>query len=106
MEHSFNTEFAKLYGINCALIAKTIYFWCKTNEQNNINFHDGRYWTYNSLVEWKKNYDYLTLNQIRFAINNLVKEGIILKGNYNKKKYDRTMWYMLKMYEMTKNGEI
>ena len=38
---------------------------------------------------------YLSVYQIRRALNHLVDEGMLQLGRYNKKGYDRTYWYTL-----------
>ena len=48
MEHSFDIEVAKKYGITEAVLLKNFYFWIEKNRTNNLNYFDGKYWTYNS----------------------------------------------------------
>lgn len=95
MEHSFDTEIAKEYGVNCAIILQNVYFWVLKNEANNQNFYDGKYWTYNSKKAFSKLFGYMTERQIDYALKHLIDEGLIITGNYNKNTYDRTLWYAL-----------
>jgi len=95
MVHSFDTEVAKVVGVNAAIILHNIYFWVEKNRANDIHFHDGYYWTYNSNKAFQELFPYLTEGQIRTSIDKLVNEGFIIKGNYNKNPYDRTCWYAL-----------
>ena len=48
MQHSFDIAIAKKYGINCAVLLNNICFWIEKNRANEKNFHDGKYWTYNT----------------------------------------------------------
>ncbi len=93
--HQFDAEIAALYGVNCAVILQNIYFWIKKNEANRENFYDGYYWTYNSTKALKELFPYLSQRQIETALAKLKEEGIIITGNYNPVKYDRTLWYAI-----------
>lgn len=95
MEHSFDVEIAKEYGVNCAIILKNIHFWVMKNEANEKHFHDGRYWTYNSVKAFSILFPYMGDKQIRNALTTLEKEGLLLVGNYNEDTRDRTKWYAL-----------
>lgn len=95
MEHSFDVRIAKKYGIEEAIILNNIYFWIEKNKANNQHFYDGKYWTYNSKKAFTDLFPYMNARQIDYAINNLVKNGLIEKGNYNKVGFDRTLWYSI-----------
>lgn len=95
MIHVFDTDVAKKYGVNAAIILQNIAYWIMQNEANEINFYDGRYWTFNSKRAYGELFPYMTAKQIRTAIEKLVEEGILVTGNYNKLAYDRTAWYAL-----------
>lgn len=95
MEHSFDVRIAKKYGIEEAIILNNIYFWIEKNKANNQHFYDGKYWTYNSKKAFADLFPYMNARQIDYAINNLVKNGLIEKGNYNKVGFDRTLWYSI-----------
>lgn len=93
MEHHFNVELAKEYGILEAVLLNNLQFWIEKNRANGTNFHDGNYWTYNSAKAFSELFPYASQKQIRKALQNLIGEGIIQTGNYNKNPYDRTLWY-------------
>lgn len=95
MNHSFDVEIATEYGVNCAIILENLYFWTEHNRANGKHFHDGYYWTYNSVRAFKELFPYLGSFQIRNAIDKLKSEGLILTGNYNEDMRDRTVWYAL-----------
>lgn len=95
MKHMFDVEIAREYGINVALIMENINFWVTKNEVNETNYYDGYYWTYNSIKDMKKQFPYLGIKQIRTAIQKMLDNELIKKGNYNKSAYDRTMWYTM-----------
>lgn len=93
MEHHFNVELAKEYGILEAIILNNLQHWIEKNRANGKNYHDGHYWTYNSAKAFSELFPYASQKQIRKALQNLIAEGIIQTGNYNKNPYDRTLWY-------------
>lgn len=93
--HSFNTEIAEEYGVNAAILFYHIVFWIEKNEANETNYHDGHYWTYNSIKAFKTLFPYMGEKQIRNALKKLTDEELLITGNYNKSPYDRTMWYAL-----------
>lgn len=94
--HSFNKTIAKKCGILSAVIYNHIEFWIQKNEADEKHFYDGKYWTYFTLNGIQKIFDYVTVKQIRLAIDKLIKADLIETGNYNKTPYDRTLWYSLK----------
>ena len=100
MEHHFNVELAKEYGILEAIILNNLQHWIEKNRANGKNYHDGHYWTYNSAKAFSELFPYASQKQIRKALQNLIAEGIIQTGNYNKNPYDRTLWY-----SFTENGD-
>ena len=100
MNHSFDVDIAVEYGVNAAIILQSIAWWCARSRANDIHFHDGYYWTYNSNRAFQELFPYISGKQISNAIEKLVSDGLIIKGNYNKNVYDRTLWYAV-----TKKGE-
>ena len=48
MKHSFEAEIACKYGIEVAVVFDMFCFWINKNEANENNYHDGKYWTFNS----------------------------------------------------------
>lgn len=95
MQHHFDIEIAKEYGMLEAIILNHMEYWISKNEANKTNYYDGYYWTYNSMKALSKLFPYATTRQLRYAIQHLQDEGIIQTGNYNKVGYDRTLWYAL-----------
>ena len=67
-------------GVNAAVLYQNIVWWCAKNAANRHNEHDGRFWTYNSVKAWAELFPYLTLKQIRSALDRLEDEGLILSG--------------------------
>lgn len=93
--HYFDENIAKEYGVVEAIMFQNIAYWVKNNRDNETNFHDGRYWTFNSRKALSLLFIYWTENQIKRILEKLYKGGLILKGNYNQLSYDKTNWYTL-----------
>ncbi len=96
--HFFDVNDAKKYGVHEAIILQNIKHWVLFNKQNNNlkNFHEGRYWTFNSIKNFRKNvFKYFSERQISWALAKLKEMGAILEGSFNEKKYDATKWYTL-----------
>jgi hypothetical protein len=93
MQHHFTVEIAKEYGINCAILLDNFIYWQKENEANKRNFHDGRYWTYNTVKAFTEMFPYLSTQNIRTAIGKLMDAGLIISGEYSGDPYDHTKWY-------------
>lgn len=95
MNHSFDVDLATKYGILEAILLDNINYWLLKNEANKKNYFDGNYWTYNSTRAFSELFPYASQKKIQTALKKLIKEGLIVTGNYNKNAYDRTLWYAL-----------
>ena len=90
-------EHAKIFGYVPAVILSHFMFWINKNRENRTHFHEDRYWSYGSIRKLQKHYfPYFTQSQVRSGIKSLLDSGQLLKGNFNKMKYDKTSWYALK----------
>lgn len=93
MEHHFDIDVAKEYGIAEAVLINHFQFWITKNKANCTNFHDGRYWTFNSQKAMLELFPYLSQKSIRTVLQHLTDRGVIIVGNYNDNLYNRTNWY-------------
>ena len=84
---------AEVLGVNEAIIVQQIHYWLNINEKAKINFHKGKYWTYNTYENWQKtNFRFLSVSTLKRIFKKLVTKGILITDNFNKAKYDRTLW--------------
>ena len=95
-DYTFAIEDANKYGVNEAIMLKSIKFWIVKNEATERHQHDGRTWTYNTVKGFAKLFPFWTERQVRRITNSLISQGVLIAGNYNKAAYDRTTWYALK----------
>lgn len=93
MIYQFDTDIATLYGVDESIMIANLQFWIRKNEANGKHFHDGRFWTYNSIEAFTKLFPFWTARQIRRILKSLEEKGVIVTGNYNTSAYDRTTWY-------------
>lgn len=93
--HSFNVGIAKDFSPIMALWLAHLAFWSEKNLANNTNIHDGLVWCYDTIEAIGDYFPYLTKSQRETMINNSVKHGLVVTGNYNHTTYDRTVWYAL-----------
>ena len=100
MQHSFDIEIAKEYGVLEAILLNNLWFWVEKNRANNVNYYDGHYWTFNSTKAFNELFPYASQRQIQSALKHLRDEGILQTSNYNKSTLDRTLWY-----SFTQKGE-
>lgn len=95
MINHFNTNIAVEYGINTAIFVQQLSQWSFINLANKHHIHDGHAWSYNTLDAYEEIFPYWTRRQLERIIATAIAEGMVVKENYNKNKYDRTCWYAL-----------
>ena len=104
MIHTFDTEVAELFhDANIATIFQNLCYWIlhnKTNDKNQklIEINGSlvnRYFTFNSIQAFVQQFPYYSKKQIETYLNKLRDRGLIVKGNFNDKGFDRTSWYCL-----------
>jgi len=81
-----------------AYFLQQVKYWIGVNmrkPKNQAYYNDGRWWMYNTLDEWHDQFPWLSVMTIRRIIDELKKNGLLITGNYNKKKYDKTVWYSI-----------
>ena len=93
--HFFDTEVAKEYGMDCAVLFQNIGYWVEHNRDNEQNYFDGYYWTYNSTKAFESFFPYMSYQKIGRALTKLEEVGLIKSGIYNRSPFDRTKWYTL-----------
>jgi hypothetical protein len=88
-----NLSLAVKYGTNESLFLTNLCFWIEKNKANRVNYHDGRYWVYNTMEAWAELFPYFSKDQIRRLITKMKSQKILFVGVYNRIHYDRTQWY-------------
>lgn len=89
----FDSNLAAEIGLNEAIVLSQLCYWISLNEKAGRNFHDGRYWTYNTFEQWQEQFPFWSVRTIKTIFSNLRELGLITVGNHNKSNIDRTNWY-------------
>ncbi len=80
-----------LKNVHEAIILQQVQYWLS---RSNFVFN-GRKWVYNTLDEWHAQFPWITKKSVGDKFRSLEKKGILIVGNFNKLKYDRTKWYSI-----------
>lgn len=99
-----NKELAEGLGVNEAIVLQQIHAWLVSNEKRGVNYKNGRYWTFNSLKKWHENhFSFWSESTLKRVFTSLENKGILIVGNFNRSKLDRTKWYSIdyeRVYEI------
>jgi biotin operon repressor len=83
------------YGITAAAIIGRIRHWCEYNEKKKVKdrYHINFWWS--GFMSSKELSEQLGISRktIETNLSKLLKNGVLIKGVFNKKGYDRTSWY-------------
>jgi hypothetical protein len=82
---------ASLIGLNEAIVIQQIHYWLLKSD----HYHENRYWIYNSIPEWKKQFPFWSERTIRRLLKSLAEDKFIIRSNYNKMGNDKTFWYSI-----------
>lgn len=100
MNHSFNIEIAKKYGIEKAVLLENFYFWIKKNKANKRNMHEGKVYTYNTAEAFAELFPYIKERKIAQILREMENEdGLLISGQFH--NYDRTKSYTLTDFAMS-----
>lgn len=80
-----------LGGSDEAIILQQVHYWT----QKNMNIRDGYSWVYNSMKDWHKQFYWISESSVKRIFAKLEKKGVLITGNYNKAKFDKTKWYRI-----------
>ena len=103
--HHFDVEDAMKYGVEKAVLLSNIKFWLNNNKNKDLSAvkHDGYYWMYNTAKDMSNVLPYFTQSKVQRLLKQLEDDGVLIVGNYNKVKYDRTKWYTLSEFTYDEN---
>lgn len=105
MKHYFDVEVAKEVGVNAAIVYENIAFWVKHNAKQGKNLKEGVHWMYATQKELSEQFDYLSIKQVRTALEKLEEHEYIKTGSFNRHGYDRTTWYTITEKAESKSPE-
>lgn len=92
--HYFSASVAsKLRDINLAIIVNHLNYWINRNKNENKNFIEGKYWTYQTIKYIAEKYSYYSEHQVKRFLRKLIDKKVLIRRNFNKEKFDKTSWY-------------
>lgn len=87
------------FDIEIAVFLENLVSWVRYNASKDKiehrNFHEGRYWSYDTYKELSKRFPGWSDQVIRRIIKRAIDADLVIIGHFNKKKYDNTNWYSL-----------
>lgn len=107
MNYAFDVEIAKKVGVDCAVFYCNLSFWVNKNRDSNKNYHDGKYWTYNTIEDFCKIFPFWSSSQIRRITQKLLDTNLIIAGSFNDNPYNKTKWYSLsnpEIFDLSKSA--
>ena len=79
-------------GLNEAIFLQQLHYWLGHSK----NIQEGEKWVYKTAEEWQlENFPFWSISTIRRTIKKLTDSGLIISGEFNKMKTDRTKWYTI-----------
>lgn len=93
LTHVFNVELAQKYGLDEAILIHHFQFWISFNKNQGSNFKEGKTWTFQTRKQMAALFPYWDHNHIRRLCESLVQKGVLETSNFNKRGFDRTLWY-------------
>jgi hypothetical protein len=112
---------AQMIGLNEAIALQQIHYWLAPYEDRGDlrHYHDGRYWIYNSLPEWRKQFPFWSERTIQRILRDLetpftprgcdlrISRGPLLLSaclgkDLKKDPWDRTKWYTIDRDELAR----
>lgn len=96
-------ELAFEIGLNESILLLQIEFWIRTSTTEE---HDGKRWTYQSITEIQEFFPFWSTATINRAIQSLIDKQLVIIGNFNKAKYDKTRWFSINHTECAKLNSI
>lgn len=92
-KYYFSALVAKDVGVEESVMLSNLYFWVTKNKKDRRNLRDEKYWTFNSVSGFTKQFEFWSGSQIRRILKNLKAKEYIETGRYNRIGYDKTTWY-------------
>ena len=91
--HSFDIKLAAKYGIQKAILIHHFQHWIRVNRKRKKNIRNDKCWSYQSRADIAAHFPYLTEDSVIHHIEGLLKDGILISDNFNRAKFDKTLWY-------------
>ena len=102
LNQTFSMEIATRFKcVKLAILYNFFLHKITINASLNKNFIEGRTWFFDTISQISAEFPYWSVKQVERMINQLVDRKVLIKGNFNQKKYDRTLWYAFKNEDLS-----
>lgn len=91
--HYFDVDVARRCGVNAAILLSDIQYWCERSKGDPAHLREGRVWMWSSWQGFAERHPYLTVEQIRYALKQLIKTKEVVAAQYSGRALDHTTWY-------------
>ena len=96
--YSFEVEHAERWGVNEAIFLHNLIHWLRLNKAERRNIQAGkdgvtRVWSYNTMEAISLLYPFWKTHQVRYVIDSLRSQGVIVTDKLSTEKFDRTLWF-------------
>lgn len=95
-----NKQLATILGLNEALVLQQVNYWLEDNKKNKRNYYKGRYWTYNTISKWQKEFPFWSILTVKSIFKKLIDMKLIIVDNFNLYQADKMLWYTINYYEL------
>jgi hypothetical protein len=108
--YQFDVEHAARWGVNEAIFLHNLLFWLRKNKAEGRHHHDGRTWTFSTTAALAQLYPFWKPHQVRYVIDSLKRQEVILTGHYGADRFDRTLWFavadegLLELHDLPPTG--
>lgn len=93
-----DVRLANAIGLNEAIVLQQVNYWLHGKSAKKIN---GRLWTFNSIKKWHEQFPFWSETTVKRVFSALEKDGLLIAGNFNKYKFDKTKWYSIDMNKVS-----
>lgn len=93
MHHSFDIHLAEKYGVEEAILIHHFQHWIRFNREKGNNFKENKTWTFQTRKDMAAHFPYWNFDKVKYLCEKLVTLGVLETNNFNKKGFDKTLWY-------------
>lgn len=80
-------------GLGQAIVLQQVHYWLGIPQVGRM--HDGHKWVYNTYEDWREQFPFWATRTIRRIVADLEEKGLLITGEFNIARGDRTKWYRI-----------
>jgi DnaD/phage-associated family protein len=89
---------ASIVGLNESIFLQQLHYWL----QRSPHEFEGYKWVYNTYEGWEEQFPFWSKSTIRRIVTKLEKQELIIPGNFNRSKIDKTKWYRINYEKLSR----